>query len=65
MEKETQTLLAALGLIVAASVAIAIGSHFGWHDLVTFALTFGGAGVGILTSQYSGHRSQGDGGAAP
>jgi hypothetical protein len=41
-----------LFLIVLAAISIAIGSHFQWHDLVTFALSFGGAGVGILTGRF-------------
>lgn len=50
-DKDLRTQLVALFLIVFGSAAIAIGSAKGWHDLVTFALTFGGAGVGILTGQ--------------
>ena len=41
----------AVGLIFFAAVCIGIGSHYGWRDLVNFAMTFGGGGVGILTGQ--------------
>ncbi|MGC9198828.1 MAG: hypothetical protein ACP5E5_07800 [Acidobacteriaceae bacterium] len=50
-DKEAQTQIIALVLIFGAAVAIGLGSHFGWHDLVSFGLTFGGTGTGILTGQ--------------
>lgn len=49
MTNTTLTQYIAVGLIVFASVCIALGSRYGWHDLVSFASTFGGAGAGILT----------------
>jgi hypothetical protein len=51
MDKEFRTQLIAMALIGTACISISLGSARGWHDLVTFALTFGGAGVGILTGQ--------------
>lgn len=51
-DKETQTQIISLVLIVAAAMAIGIGSHYGWHDLVTFGLTFGGTGTGLLTGHH-------------
>lgn len=46
---ENRTQLIALFLIVLASTCIGVGEKFAWRDLVNFALTFGGGGVGILT----------------
>jgi len=48
-EHRTQNI--ALSLIIFAVVSIAIGEYFHWQQLVDFALTFGGGGVGILTGQ--------------
>lgn len=61
-DRELRTQNLAVFLIIAAAISIAIGCHYNWHDLVTFALTFGGAGVGILTGQRSNNLSTKDGG---
>lgn len=52
-DRELRTQNLAVFLIIAAAISISVGSRFDWHDLVTFSLTFGGAGVGILTGQRS------------
>jgi hypothetical protein len=46
-DQRTQNI--AVILIVLAAICIAIGCNFEWRDLINFAMTFGGGGVGILT----------------
>ena len=48
-DNENRTQLIAIFLIVLAATCIGLGEKFAWRDLVNFALTFGGGGVGILT----------------
>lgn len=48
---DTRTQNIALILIILAAISIAIGCKFEWRDLINFAMTFGGGGVGILTGQ--------------
>lgn len=64
-DKGTQTQIIALSLIFGAAIAIAVGSHFGWHDLVTFAINFGGVGSGIITGQYLSKNNSGGSTANP
>lgn len=64
-DKGTQTQLIAMTLIFGAAIAIAVGSRFGWHDLVTFAINFGGVGSGILTGHYLSKNNSGDNTANP
>ena len=59
-DKHTQYL--AVFLIVFASICIGVGSHFAWRDLVNYAMTFGGGGVGILTGQKLSQVNNKDGG---
>ncbi|MFP5231554.1 MAG: hypothetical protein ACLGQX_02870 [Acidobacteriota bacterium] len=59
-DKETQTQIIALALIFGAAITIGLGSRFGWHDLVSFGLTFGGTGTGILTGQRLGRNNFGE-----
>ncbi len=59
-DKEAQTQVIALVLIFGAALAISLGSRFGWHDLVSFGLTFGGTGTGILTGHRLGGKQTGE-----
>ena len=49
VENDNRTQIIAIFLIVLAATCIGVGEKFAWRDLVNFALTFGGGGVGILT----------------
>lgn len=49
--EDHRTQYIALTLIVLGAVCIIIGSKFEWRDLINYAMTFGGGGVGILTGQ--------------
>jgi hypothetical protein len=58
----SRTQLLAVFLILSAAICIAIAEHFSWRDLSNFSLTFGGAGVGILTGERKTQNQNTEGG---